>query len=874
MSELDDIYAELNSREPSETEPVIPSKYDAPGTAGLASAARALTFGLSDPLLRYGLNVDPKTLEGLKEANPKASFAGEVGGIGLGLATGVGAPAAIAKAGRLVRGAQELTASARLIGAAGAGVAEGGLYGLGQYISEASLEENPNLSAEKLFASVAGGATTGLLLGGAGQGVAEGFKAGKDAVLSRLKGTTLREWLKEQGAKSLVRSVASPADYRLGKLDDAAEIGDFGLKAMSDESLLKRDPYAMADKFAEVKRNIGAERIGKLLDEADAASGMKVEARKAARLKYKDMGDFLDEAPEVSSRLDDTVPSRPSSSPPVGNESLTQKMMKPDEVTVNERVNFPNETTAPDFSNEITETGVRRLDDSVLGGGGDTISMRPAVPTKAVDPAGVVTAPPALRVNPGFDMRPALSKFEEVLAPLRKDPANDAFVSEMERRAKRYLEQPLSFRDAFKIQSDLWKTLPDGPLKAQPEVMNKFRDILKNEIKDQAEALVPEASEGLRSAMRDWRSAAELERMSAAKADRLEAMSMLDPRYYQARFLGGIGAHVLDRVGKAAASGSMAKGFKSFIDRALEMNPMWGGALRGELELASARGASALLQKHIELADKNPEYLGMVGHLDEEPQTLDGYAGRVAQVEEAAQLLENQNRNRDKIFSRFLSGVSPRTGSSLSEKEFKELSEHFERANTDPDYLATVVGPGALSRVAPDLEVQLSAVGAKAVKYLQATMPKSPYGVNPVDSLLQEWKPSELQLARWSRCVRAVQNPNSVVASLQDGSVTKEGVEALKMVYPEFYADTQRALMERLATHKKLLSFEQRQALATFIGGPMAGAGDRSKLILSQNLYNNRRAEQAPPGNKQPDGRQRVSQEENSQTQAQRIEGR
>lgn len=787
MSEFDDLYAEVIKPAKDEVAPVIPSKYDSPLKAGALAAARAITLGASDPLLRYGFNVAPETLEGLKEANPASSMVGEIGGIGLSLASGVGAPSAIAKAGLLAKGA-----STGVRGALRYGAAEGGLYGLSQYISDVGTEENPNLSAEKLFASVGGGMVGGAALGVAGHGFGKGLEAAKDMIASKLDGTSLREGLKKLAAKAYVRSVAQGSDYAHGKLDDAAEIGEFGLRNAKFSE--RADPYQMAEKFAAVKKQVGDERLGAVLDKVD----------------------------EAAAAVGDTVASA-----------------------------------------------------------GGTVSLGP-------------------KPVAGFDFRPAVARGRALIDDLRHDPAAKETVDSFDKLLNGYLEEqaagPVSFRNAFKMQSNLRANLPkSGALSEKNALLNEWKEVLKDEIRNQAEALAPGAAPEIRAAMRDYRSAAELERLAGKKIARLEGQ---DGHGLEAAIAGGLigqgpvgagvgyvvnkmarqygrglSAHVLDKLADSAAVRAMGSGLKRFVDTAMESNPLWGGIFRAELELASARGAQNLLETHVKLAESDPSYLGTVGHADEDPSTLNAFAQRADQLEQAQQVLNAQDEQREKIFDRFLNGVSPRKDKDqISLKRYEGMAEMYNRAAADPDYLADLATPGPVARVAPDLTPYIAGVASRAAKYLQSTMPKPPELGSGLKALDRAWEPSPLQLSRWARCVEAVQNPNSVIEGIQDGSVTKEGVEALKVVYPELYADTQRALMERLATHKKLLSQAQRSAIAGFIRAPIGGAGERDKLLLMQNLYNTQRM-QKPPVNG-ADGRQTVSQEENTQTQAQRIEGR
>jgi hypothetical protein len=155
--------------------------------AALAGAGRGATFGLSDQALTKTGLVSPETLKGLKEANPGASTAGELAGVGASLLVpGLGEENA---AGEALRAADVLnpvkavshvgTAIAEHVAPEASGIAqralglglgsaaEGSVYGLGQSISDQALGD-PDAMGEKLLHNVGFGALIGL---GAGVGV-------------------------------------------------------------------------------------------------------------------------------------------------------------------------------------------------------------------------------------------------------------------------------------------------------------------------------------------------------------------------------------------------------------------------------------------------------------------------------------------------------------------------------------------------------------------------------------------------------------------------------------------------------------------------------------------------------------------------------
>jgi hypothetical protein len=156
------------------------------------AALRGLTVGLSDKGLR-ALGVSAEDLAKRRELNPVTSTVAELAGTvaplvlsggaaapeeAAGLAsmlsgavrTAGAAPRAIAATGHAVeRGLGSILGhriAAKAVAGAGAGVVEGGLYGLGQAVSESALKDIP-LSSERIAVHVGLGA----LLGGAAGGV-------------------------------------------------------------------------------------------------------------------------------------------------------------------------------------------------------------------------------------------------------------------------------------------------------------------------------------------------------------------------------------------------------------------------------------------------------------------------------------------------------------------------------------------------------------------------------------------------------------------------------------------------------------------------------------------------------------------------------
>lgn len=184
---------------------------DSPVTAGIEGAARTVTGGISDALLaEYGKNyASPEAdrvnvAEQVKERNPGAALAGELGG----LLVPTGAAGLVGKVGRAAEGAIAGTGLVRGLEAGGtlarAGASalrggaqaatEGALFGAGQTVSEVSLSADP-MNAEAIAAHLGGNMLFGgLTAGAAGAGLsALGSMARAAAVRARNAGNRLAD---------------------------------------------------------------------------------------------------------------------------------------------------------------------------------------------------------------------------------------------------------------------------------------------------------------------------------------------------------------------------------------------------------------------------------------------------------------------------------------------------------------------------------------------------------------------------------------------------------------------------------------------------------------------------------------------------------
>jgi hypothetical protein len=233
---------------------------------GSVGALRSLTGGASD-FLAQKFSDDPaqtkREMNEMKDANPGVNATGEVVGTAAGLALGAGAPGLAAKAGAAAKAATGTGAVARAVGMA----TEGGIYGLGQAVSESALDDEPGIAGEKLFAGAAGG----MLAGGGMSLLGDGVIAGGKAIMQRFGGQGLRELLNEHANNFAIRQFTRLRELRNEGLtpDEIQTIGQYGL----ENNLFAPGASATKERALAAKADLWANRVAPHLDNADQLAG-------------------------------------------------------------------------------------------------------------------------------------------------------------------------------------------------------------------------------------------------------------------------------------------------------------------------------------------------------------------------------------------------------------------------------------------------------------------------------------------------------------------------------------------------------------------------------------------------------------------------
>ena len=156
---------------------------------------------------------------------------------------------------------------------------------------------------------------------------------------------------------------------------------------------------------------------------------------------------------------------------------------------------------------------------------------------------------------------------------------------------------------------------------------------------------------------------------------------------------------------------------------------------------------------------------------------------------------------------------------------------------------ALAKGQGDLAEHAPDTSLAMGTITARGISFLASKIPQHP----PAGPLAAKWKPTTTEMATFGRYYEAVQSPLSILKQASAGTLTSEGVEAVREVYPQLFAKIQRALLEKTAAQSGKIPHTQRMMLSLLLGQDVDGSRSSAAVQANQQALSAPETKQAPP---------------------------
>ena len=163
-----------------------------------------------------------------------------------------------------------------------------------------------------------------------------------------------------------------------------------------------------------------------------------------------------------------------------------------------------------------------------------------------------------------------------------------------------------------------------------------------------------------------------------------------------------------------------------------------------------------------------------------------------------------------------LRSVAVKTREALS-TEYNRTSDAVRRVAKDPAAIANAVAD--IRDTNPAVAESLTRKATTATAFLESKLPQE-RSRSPLQPQVKPSKPSPAEMSKFVRYAKAVDDPLSVFEDASKGAVSREGVEALKAVYPALYRELQGRYGAAVANRKQELSYPQKVQMAVLFGIP------------------------------------------------------
>lgn len=160
----------------------------------------------------------------------------------------------------------------------------------------------------------------------------------------------------------------------------------------------------------------------------------------------------------------------------------------------------------------------------------------------------------------------------------------------------------------------------------------------------------------------------------------------------------------------------------------------------------------------------------------------------------------------------------------------------------------------ALSHAAPETAAVVGTKAITGINFLLSKIPKKPYETFFPSGKQKDYDPSSLELAKFERYLQVVDSPLSVLQEMKQGTLTREHVEALRVVYPNLYSRIQQQVLQELqSADENTIPYSKKVQVGLLLNIPTDGSLlGKSIAYLQSNFTKNEQQEQAAGSAVQP----------------------
>ena len=171
------------------------------------------------------------------------------------------------------------------------------------------------------------------------------------------------------------------------------------------------------------------------------------------------------------------------------------------------------------------------------------------------------------------------------------------------------------------------------------------------------------------------------------------------------------------------------------------------------------------------------------------------------------------------------------------------MANNFDKINANPFLMNKMMLDANLQSSAPKTYGQLKQVAGRAFVFLDSKLPRKTLQVNPF--LKKSYPISDQEIYKFKKYVKAVEDPLSVLKDLNSGSISREGIEAIRFVYPTLYSEMQSSVYDALEKSGGETSYKHRLQLGILMDMPTDLALEPESIRGLQSFYKEAQVSQA-----------------------------
>lgn len=171
---------------------------------------------------------------------------------------------------------------------------------------------------------------------------------------------------------------------------------------------------------------------------------------------------------------------------------------------------------------------------------------------------------------------------------------------------------------------------------------------------------------------------------------------------------------------------------------------------------------------------------------------------------------------------------------------FKIARENLTKLKTEPDILIDRLAKNStrMAKAAPNTADQINQAAVRSVMFLASKMPKDIHSNNIYSNLSKrEYEPSDIELSKFEKYMEAIENPMSVLTDLENGKLSREKVEALKVVYPNIYNNIRIKTLEQIENSQEKMAYQKRIQLGILMDIPTDASLEPGSILGLQEIY-------------------------------------